>query len=69
MTDEGLFASHEARHDRLETLAADILKLASLLQLHAWYAQGTDRGDVLAAAAADADDAAMILRGEKGNND
>ena len=60
-----LFAAHDERQRKLDALAGDLLKLASLLGLHAWY---QSRGGVeepnLSAAATDAEAAARILRGE-----
>lgn len=60
-----LFQDQENKHRQLEDLAQGLLKLSSLLGLHAWY-KSDHRGPhpVLKAAADDAEDAARILRGE-----
>lgn len=60
-----LFAAHDERQRKLDVLAADLLKVASLLGLHAWYqSEGGVDEPTLAAAAEDAEAAARILRGE-----
>lgn len=60
-----LFAQHAERQNRLDALASDLLKVSSLLSLHAWYrSEGGVDEPTLAAASADAEAAARILRGE-----
>lgn len=60
-----LFQDHEKKQRQLEDLAHGLLKLSSLLGLHAWY-KSDHRGPhpTLKAAADDAETAARILRGE-----
>lgn len=60
-----LFQAHEDKQRRLDEMAGELLKIASLLGLHAWYKM--DRGGphpVLQAAAEDAEEAALILLGQ-----
>jgi hypothetical protein len=60
-----LFDRVYAKQEQLDELAERLLKMASLLGLHAWY---QSRGGVtninLATAADEAETAALILRGE-----
>lgn len=56
-----LFADHIARHERLDHMANDLLRMASLLDLHAWYKSNA----VLADAAELAEEAAQILLGKR----
>lgn len=60
-----LFQDHESRHQLLDDMAFKLVCLASLLELHGWYAQALERGKDFHAAAADAQEAAAILRGER----
>ena len=55
-----LFAQHHERHQRLETLAATLFSMSSLIGLHGWYQSSDD----LREAADDAEEAAMILLGK-----
>ena len=61
-----LFESYEAKVSRLESMAGSLLRMSSLLELHAWYqSEGGVLQPTLAAAANDANDAALILLGKE----
>lgn len=60
-----LFHDHELRHQLLDDMAFKLVQMASLLELHGWYAQALSRGNDLRTAAVDAEEAAAILRGER----
>jgi hypothetical protein len=60
-----LFHDVNTKQAQLDELAERLLKMASLLDLHAWYQSvGGNRNITLAAAAEEAETAARILRGE-----
>ena len=61
-----LFESYEAKVSRLESMAGSLLRMSSVLGLHAWYqSKGGVLQPTLAAAANDANDAALILLGKE----
>lgn len=60
-----LFDDHIQRHKMLEELSTKLLRLSSVLGLHAWYkSEGAVLEPTLSAAADDAEEAALILIGK-----